>query len=96
MKWSNVEILKMNHSTYPTTVTPTKIKHSTLNGKMCLGRLAPALCKELAVLLKAATRNMKNQYPSFNKIHHLDSSQGFKNDRMLLETINQQLYSLKC
>lgn len=95
MKQSNVEILKMNHTLHPTTVTSTKIK-SMLNSKMSFGSLAPALYEELAVLLKTATRKMKIQYLFFNKTHHLDSSQGFKTDGMLLKIINQQLYSLKC
>ena len=51
------------------------------------------LFEELAVVLKI-TRNMKDQYPPLYKNHHLDSSQGFKTDQMLLGAINQKLSGL--
>lgn len=55
---------------------------------MCSSMLLSCASEELAVVLKITTRKMKDQYPPFNKIHHLDSSQDLKTDPMLLETIN--------
>ena len=85
-------MLKMNHSIQPITITSPQMKHSILYRMLLQDAL---FYEELAVVLKITTRKMKDQYPPFNKNHHLDSSQGFKSDQMLLETINQELYGLK-
>lgn len=95
MKQLSAVILKMNHSIQSATITSPQMKHSILYNKYKMLLQHAVFYEELAVVLKITTRKMKDQYLPFNKNHHLDSSQGFKTDQMLLETINQKLYRLK-
>lgn len=96
MKQLSTIILQMNHSTQPLSLLPkSSIPYYVTSIRCCFSMPCPMPLWRTGSGAENYYQKDERPIPSFNKNHHLDSSQGFKTDRMLLEIINQKLYRLE-